>query len=75
MLTTCIAVATMDSGSDQDGHSVSSKQWFLTYNEDHQELFIWRKGMRLKLKDGTSGGPVKEVDVNNVDQTLTVSWQ
>ena len=45
--------------------SVSSKQWFLTLNEEHQEVFIWKDGMRLKLKDQSSGGPVKEVARSN----------
>lgn len=61
----------MDSSTSQDGQSVSSKQWFLTYNEEHTEVLIWRNGMRLKLKDGSSGGPVQEVEASN--ETLTVS--
>lgn len=56
----------------QDSHTVSSKQWFLTFNEG--DLLIWKNGLRLKLKNGCSAGPVKEVEVHNeLDKLLTVS--
>jgi hypothetical protein len=55
--------------------SVSSKQWFLTFNEEYKELLIWKNGIRLKLNDGSSGGPVEEVAVHDeVDKTVTVSY-
>ena len=63
----------MNSSASQDGQSVSSKQWFLTYSEEQQQVLIWRNGMRLKLKNGSSGGPVQGVEGNEADQSLTVS--
>ena len=55
--------------------SVSSKQWFLTLNEEHQKFFIWKDGMRSKLKDQSSGGPVEEVEVTGgAEKTVTVSY-
>ena len=44
--------------------SISSKKWFLTFN-DHEELFIWKSGLRLKLKNGSSSGPVEKVKVHD----------
>lgn len=57
------------------GASVSSKHWFLTFYEEHKELLIWKNGIRLKLKNGTSGGPVEKVKVTDeVENTITVSY-
>ena len=51
---------------------ISSKTWFLTFNE---ELLIWKNGHRLKLKDGSSSGPVEEVEVDNeAEKILSVSY-
>ena len=56
--------------------SISSKKWFLTFNdhEEYQELFIWKNGLRLKLKNGSSSGPVEKVKVHDEqEKSLTVS--
>ena len=58
--------------TSMEAHSVSSKQWFLTLNEAHQEVFIWKDGM---LKDQSSGGPVEEVEVTGgAEKTDTVTY-
>ena len=54
--------------------AISSKAWHLTFCPQFKELFIWRNGMRLKGKSGSSIGPVKTVSVlDEVDRTVTVS--
>lgn len=54
--------------------TASSKPWHLTYSSEFKEVFIWKNGMRMKLKDGTSGGPVTSVSVlDAADRTITVS--
>ena len=54
--------------------STSSKPWHLTFCQQFKELFIWRNGMRLKVKSGCSVGPVKTVSVlSEVEKTVTVS--
>ena len=57
--------------------SISSKPWHLTHVnlDDLSEIFIWKNGCRMKLKDGTSSGPVTAVTFrNNVDKVVTVSY-
>jgi len=64
----------MASGSSQ-GSAVSSKPWYLTFNEEYKELLIWKSGIRLKLKNGCTGGPVKSVAVRDDRRRIvTVSF-
>ena len=51
----------------------SSKPWFLTFNDEFKELFIWKNGRRMQLKDGSSSGPVSTVSAHDVDGIITVS--
>ena len=61
-------------GSVSESINASSKPWHLTYNLEFKELFIWKNGIRMKLKDGNSGGPVTSVSILSiVDKTVTVS--
>lgn len=65
----------MASISDSSVSSVSSKPWFLTYIEEFNEVFLWKNGSRMKLKDGSSSGPVTDVSVLDVlANTVTVSF-
>ena len=43
--------------------TVSSKPWYLTFNQEYGELFIWKSGVRLKVKDGGTCGAVQSVAV------------
>lgn len=66
----------MASTSSLGAVSVSSKPWHLTYVnlDDLNEILIWKNGCRLKLKDGTSSGPVTAVTFQNkMDKVVTVS--
>ena len=61
-------------GSLMELTTASSKPWHLTYASEFKEVFIWKNGLRMKLKDGTSSGPVTSVSVlDAVDGTVTVS--
>lgn len=53
--------------------SPSLKPWFLTFNPAFKELFIWKSGRRMQLKDGSSSGPVSSVSAHDVDRLITVS--
>lgn len=54
--------------------TASTKPWLLTYNMEVKEVFIWKNGVRMKLKDGTSSGPVTSVSVlDTAERTITVS--
>lgn len=53
---------------------VSSKPWFLTFNAETRDLFIWKNGIRLKLKEGESAGGVRSASVLSIEnKTITVS--
>lgn len=53
---------------------VSSKPWFLTYNPDFKEVFIWKSGRRMQLKDGSSSGPVTTVSIyDDENKIISVS--
>lgn len=52
----------------------TDKPWCLTLNAESKEVFVWKHGVRLKLKDGSSSGPVTGASVlNTKDKTVTVS--
>ena len=54
--------------------SATLKPWFLTFNQEDKEIFIWKNNVRLKLKDGSSAGPVTDVSIlNQVGRTVIVS--
>lgn len=66
--------ATRSESSFSEPSTASSKPWHLTYNSEFKEVFIWKNGTRMKLKDGNSGGPVTSLSVlDAVDRTVTVS--
>lgn len=47
---------------------VSSKPWFLTFNAETRDLFIWKK------KEGESAGGVRSASVLSIEnKTITVS--
>ena len=51
----------MASGSSTSAESmlesqVSSKPWHLTFFD--KQVYIWKSGSRMKLKNGSSSGPV-----------------
>ena len=53
---------------------VSSKPWFLTFNAETRDLFIWKNSIRLKLKEGESAGGVRSASVLSIEnKTITVS--
>lgn len=51
------------SGSVGADTYVSKSLWFLTKNPDNLDVFIWKRGARLKGTDGKSVGPLKAVKV------------
>ena len=54
--------------------SPTDKPWFITWNHESKEVLVWKYGVRLKLRDGSSSGRVTEVSVlNSADKTVTVS--
>ena len=53
---------------------VSTKPWFLTFSEETRDVFVWKSGIRLQLKEGESAGGVRSVSVRSIkDRTITVS--
>ena len=48
--------------------TVTSKSWFLTLNEDGGDVFVWKEGTRLKLKNGQSAGRVRAVFVLSAEE-------
>ena len=67
-------MSTTSSKSSVYGSSkqVSFKPWFLTCVEG--DVFGWKEGARLKLKNGQSAGCVKAISVLSTnDKTVTVS--
>lgn len=64
----------MSSVRSSSSKQVSSKPWFLTFNSAEGDVFAWKDGARLKLKNGQSAGRVKAVCVLSAeDRTVTVS--
>ena len=54
--------------------NASSKPWFLTFDPETNDVLIWKSGMRLKLKDGSSSGRVTAISVlSGLEKTITVS--
>ena len=59
---------------DSSAVHVSSKPWFLTFNADTNDVFVWRNDVWLRLKDGESTGSVRSVAIlSDKDKTVTVS--
>ena len=44
------------SGTANSSITVSSKLWFLTYNANESDVFVWKDGIRMKLKNSDSAG-------------------
>ena len=44
------------SGTANSSITVSSKLWFLTYNANESDVFVWKDGVRMKLKNSDSAG-------------------
>lgn len=54
--------------------TVSSKPWHLTFNQEYGEVFIWKSGVRLKVKDGGTCGAVQSIAVvDEAKRIITVS--
>lgn len=53
--------------SAQSALAVSSKPWHLTFFDEEKQVFIWKSGSRMKLKDGSSSGPVTAVSFMKAD--------
>lgn len=65
-LTTKITTGTMTSVASTSGSSktsVTTKPWFVTYNEEDKDVLIWKQGERLKLQNGSSAGRVLRIVV------------
>ena len=61
----------MSSSSSICSGGATDRPWFLTLNS---EVFVWKSGIRLKLKDGSSSGTVTEASVlSAAERTITVS--
>ena len=59
-------------GGSSSAKSVTSKPWFFTYHGD--DIFTWKGGARLHLKNGRSAGRVRGISVlNREEKTVTVS--
>ena len=63
------------SGASSSHLHASSKSWSLTLNPESKDVFVWKSGARLKLKDGQSAGRVREANVLDSKETIvTVSF-
>lgn len=63
-----------NSSSSFNSGQVSSKPWFLTYDKDNKDIFLWRNGSRLKLNGNQSAGSVSDVSVaDESERVLMVS--
>ncbi len=47
--------------------NVSSKPWHLTFFTQDKQVFLWKKGSRMKLTNGVSSGPVVHASVRSAD--------
>ncbi len=45
--------------------NVSSKPWHLTFFTQDKQVFLWKKGSRMKLTNGVSSGPVHKREYFN----------
>ena len=64
----------MSSSSSICSGGATDRPWFLTLNSEVNEVFVWKSGIRLKLKDGSSSGTVTEASVlSAAERTITVS--
>ena len=68
-----MSFVSQNSSTSSTSMTVSSKPWFLTYNVDDSDVFVWRDGVRMKLRNGDSAGTVVSVSVS--DGILTVSTE
>ena len=68
-----MSFVSQNSSTANTSGTVSSKPWFLTYNADESDVFVWKDGARMKLKNGDSAGSV--VSVSASDGILIVSTQ
>lgn len=60
-----------DVGNSSDIYdSLSKSPWFLTINPDTSDVLIWKRGIRLKGKDGRGVGPVKRVKIFDIDNGI-----
>ena len=46
------------SGTANSSITVSSKSWFLTYNANESDVFVWKDGVQMKFKNSDSAGSV-----------------
>ena len=53
--------------------SASTKPWFLTYNPETNDVFIWKSGLCLEVK-GESAGSVRSISLlSKREKTVVVS--
>lgn len=55
--------------------TVSTKPWFLTYIEAESDVFVWKDGVRMKLRNGDSAGTVVSVSPADGIRTGSVITQ
>lgn len=68
-----MSTTSLKSSAHRSSNQVSFKPWFLTCVDE--DVFGWKDGARLKLKNGQSAGRVKAISVLNAnDNTVTVSF-
>ena len=54
----------------------SRKPWFLSFDPETKLMFIWKEGMRLKLKGGVSFGNVESINLQSEkDGTVQVMFK
>ena len=54
--------------------TATSKPWFLTFNPGSKDVLVWKNGLRMKLRDGSSSGPATAVSIlSEREKTVTVS--
>lgn len=48
----------------------SKSPWFLTMHPGDLDVLIWKRGIRLKGKDGKGTGPVTRVTIENIEDGI-----
>lgn len=56
-------MASISSNNTVLGGDISSKPWFLTFNQANKDVIVWKNDIRLKVQHGQSAGCLREVSV------------
>ena len=50
--------------------NISKSSWFITYERESKDVFVWKNDVRLKLNDGSSAGCVTAIQLMDADRGI-----